>query len=193
MKSINKNDRDRILTALKYAYNDTIEKQNICRDRLDVMEQFGNKAYLKNLPFIRWDCISKDMADECWPATHQDRQKHLNQNFDEIPSYIQIQRIEDDEIRSRTYFLGEVVDHYHRIKSMAKFYEIFCSSPKDQIANMFLGLWIKHNVGSQLANEQLESGNQQESDSMLLLADTARNYFDFLAENLILSKEYDIK
>jgi hypothetical protein len=55
-----------------------------------------------------WDGIADAMADECWPATHEERKTFLEQNWDEIPSQVQTDQIEDEDIRASTYFLGEV-------------------------------------------------------------------------------------
>ena len=117
-------EKQQIEAALKAATDNTLKEQNIHRDRIEVMEERGNNDYLTKPIFINWNNINESMADECWPANHQDRKKLLKQNWDEMPSRILIDQIEDKDIAGRVYFLNEVVEHCHRIKALAKFIEV---------------------------------------------------------------------
>ncbi len=91
------------------------------------MKGRGNEDYLKTLPTMGWDGIAEAMADECWPASHKERKAFLEQDWDEIPSRVQIDKIDDGDIRASTYFLGEVVEQCQRIKAHAKFNEVLGS------------------------------------------------------------------
>jgi len=118
---MNEQEKQEVVAELKAAHDRTLLEQDVHRDRIAVMEKCGNKDYLQKLPSLGWAGIAEAMADEQWPATHEERKELLDQRGDEIPSRIQIDQIEDEDIRFHTYFLGEVVEHCHRIKAMAKF------------------------------------------------------------------------
>ncbi len=183
MKSISQNDRNQIVAALKDAYDDTLKEQDVHRDRIEVMEECGNKDYLKILPSIGWDGIAKSMAGECWPPSDEERKNLLDQEHDEAPSRIQINQIEDEDIRFHTYFLGEVTDHCKRIKAMAKFYEVLGSHPEDAFANLLCRLWVNQDICIQLANEQQEAGNEEICNDLLQVANAAQEVFDVFAKD----------
>lgn len=102
-----KQDKQKIEAALITAYDDTLKEQEFHLERVAALEKLGNKDYLKNLFFLGAEGLIRAMADEYSPATYQDRQQLLKQNWNEIPSYLRIQQIEDKDIRNRTFFWGK--------------------------------------------------------------------------------------
>ena len=177
---MNKKEKKEILATLDAAYQNTLDEQDVHRDRITVMKDAENEDYLKTLPSMTWKGVAKMMSDECWPATHKEREDFLGQNWDEIPSRLQIDQIEDSDIRSRTYFLGEVVEQCHRIKAHAKFLEILGSPPKDLFANQLFRIWTMHTYFSQFANEQFDSGDDEKGLEMLQLAEVMGGNFRYI-------------
>lgn len=142
------------------------------------MESLGNKDYLKTLPAMKWKGVAKLMADECYPPCHQDRDKYFGQEFDQYPSRIQLDQIEDSDIRASTYFLGEVADHCERIKAYAKFLEVLTAHPEDRYARFLFDIWEKHSIVSILADEQRDIGNLENEQEMKEEAKSTAELFD---------------
>jgi len=156
-----KQEKAQILHAIKIADDNALKEQDVHRDRIKAMETIGNKDYLKKLPSMKWKGIAKLMAGECSPPCHQDREKYLGEEFDEAPSRIQLDKVEDSDIRASTYFLGEVTDHCKRIKVMAKFLEVLNAERDDEYAGLLFSFWVKHSVVSQLAKDRQEAGDKK--------------------------------
>jgi len=186
-------EKDKIIAALKVANDNTLIEQDFHRERIDIMEKIGNKNYYKELPSIGWNGVSSAMQDECSPPCSQERKKYLDQNWNEIPTRLQLEKIEDTDIRIHTYFLGEVVEHTQRIRSIAKFLEVLNASPDDGFCNFLYNYWVKHNVCTQLANEQLEMGNEEKAAKMKVNANVMGKVFDIFAESPGFSEKFPLK
>ncbi len=178
-----KQEKAQILHAIKIADDNALKEQDMHRDRIKAMETIGNKDYLKKPPSMKWKGVAKLMSDECWPATYKEREDFLGQNWDEIPSRLQIDQIEDSDIRSRTYFLGEVIEQCQRIKAHAKFNEILGSHPRDPFANLLYGIWTMHSFCTQFSKEQFDTGNDEKGQEMLQLAEVMGEFFELLTKD----------
>ena len=189
---MNDNEKNKKIAALKVANDNTLVEQDFHRERIETMGKIGNKNYYKELPSIGWDGVSSAMQDECSPPCSQERKKYLDQNWDEIPTRLQLENIEDTDIRSHTYFLGEVVEHTQRIKSIAKFLEVLNASPDDRFCDLLYTYWVKHNVCTQLANEQLEIGNEKKAATMKVSANVMAKVFGILAESPGLPEKFPL-
>ena len=190
--TVTKREKHQIEAALKVAYDNAIKEQDVHCDRATRMESIGNRDYLKTLPTMGWTGIAKEMAEECWPASHEERKVFLDQSWEEIPSQIQIDKIDDQDIRASTFFLGEVVEHCHRIKSQAKFNEVLGSHPRDPFANQLYRIWTMHSFFTQFTEEQLASGNNEVGNSMLQLAKATEGIFDLFAKDPEMSDKLDL-
>ena len=190
---MNEQEKQKIEASLKIAYDNTIKEQDFYGDRITVMEEVGNKDYLKKLPSTGWDGIAEAMANECWPADYEDREKYLGQNWEEVPSRILIDQIEDKDIRCSTYFLGEVVEQCHRIKAIAKFFEFLGANPDDPFAGMLFGFWVKYSVLFQLATEQLEAGGQKKAESLREVAEATAEVVGLFCEDPEISEKIPAK
>ncbi len=175
---MNKKEKEQILAAIKAADDNAFSEQDTHRGRITAMESVGNKDYLKTLPDMGWEGIAKAMVDERSPPCQQDRLKYLGRELDEAPSRIQLDQIEDEDIRHHTYFLGEVADHCERIKASAKFLENLNASPDDRYAGLLFSFWYEHSVVSQLAAEQKEAGNHDNEQAMREIAKSTEELFD---------------
>ena len=185
-----KQEKERIKAALDTAYENTLKEQDVHSERIDAMEKIGNMDYFDVLPSLGWVGIAAQMSEECSPADGQDRKRFLDQDWSEVPSRVRIDRIEDKVIMSGTYFLGRVVEHCYRIKSWAKFLEILGASPEDWFANYLYRFWERHNILSQLADEQEEVGNMEKADRLRVGAAFTLVFFDKIAKNPIKREEF---
>ena len=176
-------EKQQIEAALIAAKDNTIKEQVIHRERISIMEKCGNKDYLMKPLTINWNNINEAMADECYPANCRNRETILEQNRDEAPSRILIDQIEDKDIRGRVYFLNEFVEHCHRIKASAKFFEVLNADPEDSFSYLLFKLWSANNVYLQLAREQLEAGNQEKAKDLQQVAEAAGKVFDILIKD----------
>ena len=175
---MNSTEKKAVLASLEAAYQSTLDEQDVHRDRIAVMKDAGNSGYLDKLPLMKWRGIAKAMIDERSPPCHQDRDSYLGRESVQYPRRIQLDQIEDNEIRFSTYHLGEVVDHCERIKAVAKFCEVLEASPDDKYANLLFNIWEKQSIVSILADEQKEVGNQDREQSMREIAEATEELFD---------------
>lgn len=188
-----KHEKEKIESALILAYENTLKEQDIHRERIEVMKEKGTKDYLEKLPSMGWKGVNEAMSGECYPACDQDRLEYLNQHCDDDLFYIKVCQIDDEDIRHRTYFLRDVVEHCNRIKSMAKFLEVLEASPTDHYANLLYGYWKRHNILTQLAKERCGVGDKEQEKQMKQRAKTMRKIFEVFAEDTSLASKIPVK
>ena len=71
--------------------------------------------------------------------------------FHEIPSRLKINKIQDEDIRFKTYFLNEVAEQAERIKATAVFCEEIKPNDDNKQAGFILYLWERQSILTQLA------------------------------------------
>lgn len=175
-------EKAKILAALKSAHDRTLQQQDILRERLELLRKTGTPDYRDRLlDKGGWSWLIEQMRDENYPPTHQDRKKLLDQDWDEIPSRLKLETIEDFDIRASTYFLGEVVEQTQRISAITRFREILGANPDDPLTSQLFHCWERHCVYKQFAEERLAEGTEGDARIKRVLADTMGLLFDHLA------------
>ena len=191
MNAAIENQKKQIIVELKTAYENTLIEQDESRSRIEAMESVKGYGYFETLKKLKWKGLSDAMAGESYPPTWEDRKEHLNQERKEFPMQIKISTIEDKDIRFHTHFLNEVVEHSHRIRSMANFCEILGASPKDSKVCFLFSLWVDHNICTQLSNEQLEVGHAERGETLKQVAMASAEVFDIFSQDPSMLKGFD--
>lgn len=172
-----------IIDALKQAYKNTLDEQDIYRNSMEQQKEAGNLEYIELLPKLGWVGFLERMDCETAPPCHQEREEILKRESKDCLPQIKIRQIEDWDIQVRTYFLGEVVDQCKRLKSIAKFLEILNASPEDSFVNSLYGFWEKYDIRITLAKEEKELGNHSKANELKQSANAYASLFDFYAKN----------
>lgn len=180
---MNKIEKDKIISALKIAHENTIKEQDKHHERIEAMKLIGNEEYVSKLSLMGWDGLDKELKDVKYPPSSQERENYLEQKWDEIPRRIEIDKIDDKDIAFHTYMLGEVADHCERIKSMVRFYEVLNAHPDDRYATFLYRLWTYSSMLSQLIDEQDKLDKTEHIDSLMQCVDAATKVFDIFADN----------
>ena len=172
-----------IIDALKQAYKNTLDEQDIYRNIMEQQKEAGNLEYIELLPKLGWVGFLERMDCETAPPCHQEREKILKRDSKDCLPQIKIRRIEDWDIQVSTYFLGEVVDQCKRLKSIAKFLEILNASPEDSFVNSLYGFWKEYDIRMTLAKEEKELGNYSEANELKQTAKAYSDTFDIFSKN----------
>jgi|GEM_PF-5155489 len=186
---MNEQEKQQIISALKAACDNTLKEQDIHRDRITVMKKIGNKDYLETLPIMGWDGINEAMADERSPISDKDRKTYLDQGWNETPFAIQVKKIEDEDIRNKTYCLDIYVEQCKRIKCVAKWLEMLGTSPDEPFAGFLYNFWAWHSVLSQLAQEQRDAGHDEMADGLQSAAKATAVVIDMFAKDPVMPKK----
>lgn len=184
MKTNRKSDKEEICSALDIAYEKVLAEQDFHRERIEAVSNVSDHDLRVELAELGGDGIAKVMENEHWPATHQDRKKHLQQSWDEIPSRIRIDKIQDEDIRHQTYFLNEVAEHRDRIRAMAVFSEAVGSRLDHKLVYLIFHFWAECKICSQLAQEQ-QTIDQEKSNMLEQNAQALETLYGLIAESAL--------
>ena len=182
MKNTLKSDKEQICAALDIAHQKVLDEQDVYRERLDAIIELSESEVWEKLQRLGEVGIAEVMKDERSPACSQDRQKYLEQSWEEIPSRLQIEQIEDKDVQIQTYFLNEVAEHRDRIKAVTVFCEAIRPSKGDLIANMIFHFWEDQYIFTQLAEEQ-KGINEEKSILMMKKSENMKRCIEVCTGN----------
>ena len=184
MKKTLKSDKEQICAALDIAHQKVLDEQDAYRERLDAIIELSESEVWEKLQRLGEVGIAEVMKDERSPACSQDRQKYLEQSWDEIPSQLQIDQIEDKDIQIQTYFLNELAEHRDRIKAVTVFCEAIRPSKDNVVANLIYHFWEEQYIYTQLGEEQ-KGINEEESIRMKERAEPMKKCIEALIGNCV--------
>ncbi|NTV12825.1 MAG: hypothetical protein HGA96_02635 [Desulfobulbaceae bacterium] len=153
-----------IVDYLKRAKAATEEEQDRYRVIIDnSMKPGAAKELNKQILAGGWKSILLTMQDCCHPPTHQERQKTLNIEWAQELKHTKLNKISDEDIRHRTYFLNETIEHTQRLRSMAMFIERI--GPLKDFGELLFCFWGKRSSLMILQDEAVLMGKEAEAES----------------------------
>ena len=182
MKIKVKSEKEQIIHALDLAYEKVLAEQDVYRDSIEAVIGVSDDEVNAKLVELGGAGILEIMKDERNPPCSQERQDILNQSWDEVPSRIRIDTIEDKDIRSQTYFLNEVAEHRDRIKAIAVFCEALCINRDNKHAGLVFRFWTQYSVYHLLAEEQ-KGVSEEVHISMCEMAQAMKEVIDIFAKS----------
>ena len=182
MKIKVKSEKEQISHALDIAYEKVLAEQDVYRDRIEAVIEVSDDKVNAKLVELGGAGILEIMKDERHPPSSQERQDILNQSWEEIPSRIRIDTIEDKDIGCQTYFLNEVAEHRDRIKAIAVFCEALCINRDNKHAGLVFRFWTQYSVYHLLAEEQ-KGVSEEVHKLMCEMAQAMKEVIDIFARS----------
>lgn len=149
------------INALKFAEEASLKEQE---GYLKIIEKKRTNGLSRpHKPDLSWQEVLILMKGCCYPPISGERKLFLNINFDEILSRIKLEGIKDVDIRHRTYFLNELMEHTQRIRSMAMFASRV--GTVDGEGGIVFAIWSKRASLEIIHAEAIEMGKTEEAES----------------------------
>ena len=150
-------------------YVEIINKAIAAKNESKVKEEFWEGG---------WPSILKVMEDCEFPPTPGLRKDFLHVDWNEELNHLKLQKIEDEEIQSVTYFLNEVVEHTQRLRSMAVFYERVGSL--HNAGGFFFDVWSLRSKVRVMLAEATEIGKEEDVKGFKEVCDFLEMAADFI-------------
>jgi len=182
MNKKNKTEKEKICNALDAAFEKVEIEQDVYRARMDVITDLSDDEVIAKLQKLGGEGIAEIMKNECYPPTWQNREKHLQQTWEEIPSKLKIDRIQDKDIGFKTHMLNEIVEHTARIRAGTVFCEAIGTKKGNKCAGLIFHFWVEHSVLTQLAEEQ-KYVDEETSLSLRQYAESIKSLLNVFAVN----------
>jgi len=176
-----KSEKKRILEGLDTAYQNVMTEQDLYRKQMaSITSQDGNVRLKLNQLGVQG--VIDLMDGIAWTPTWEDRKKYLNQSWNEIPSQIRIDKIQDKDIGFQVHMLNEVVEHTARIHAMSVFRLGLDAGEKDPYACVVFHYWEEGSVCRQLAAE-LTAIQTDKHKELITKSELAEDTIDILTRS----------